>query len=247
MFKKAFSLLELTIALTLIALLTVIVTAGRNITNNANLAAIISEASRIEGAINGFYSEFRQLPGDFNNANTLWNGTNGDGDGILEWNSNEQNYFSDLAKANYLNIYNPAYTSLSSTYRTMDIFDKSNNVFYMVAGDNNAGNLTSPTLPTNSSPTRADNYIFYAKIYLNSTNYENFGASLTAKHAYQIDLKYDDGNPIAGEIISQNGYNASQNTTNYTSSVTCHNSTNYNLTIAYEACRVAFKLNSGSY
>ncbi len=245
--KKAFSLLELTIAITLIALLTAIISAGRNIKHNSNLAAIMSEVTRIKGAVNGFYSEFQQLPGDFNNANLSWAGVNGNGDGKIAWNNVEKNYFADLAASYYLSTYNPAHNSLADFYRTIDVFDKANNSFYLVAGDNNADYLSNAHLPNNTNATRADNYIFYAKIYLNGSNYENFGASLTPNDAYKLDLKYDDGNPIYGQIISQNGYNATENNTNYNDYVICNISTKYNLNIDYTACRIAFKLNVGSY
>lgn len=245
--NRAFSFIELTITISITSLLIVLIIAGKNIQNSANLNSLVTEITHIESAVNNFYAEFRQLPGDYDNASSMWNGVNGNGDSIIQWNDTEKNYFLDLALSDNLAQYNPKYAAFSNHYRAINIFDKANNALYLVAGDNNAFYFNNPALPSNNDATRADNYIFYAKIYSDNLNYYNFGATLKPRDAHNIDSKYDDGNPIYGRIISQNGYNSEQNGANYTDYVTCHTGNEYSLSTNYEACRIAFKLDTINY
>jgi prepilin-type N-terminal cleavage/methylation domain-containing protein len=88
--NKAFTLLELTVVLVIIGLLAGAVVSGQKLIANAKRAAIISEFTAIETAIESFRVEYGALPGDFDEAYDYWGSDcagsagacNGDGDGI---------------------------------------------------------------------------------------------------------------------------------------------------------------------
>jgi len=255
--NKAFSLLELSIAITTIALIIAVVAGGKKIAHNSSLTHLIGEIAKIQNANNGFYTEFAALPGDFTGGEAIW-GTyhattnpkgveDGNGDGKIAWNFEEGFSFRKLDRAGYL----PQYNSLSYTegrlYRTTQYGDKINDRFAFTTGDLYSGNTSdTPLTSFGGGATRHQNYIFFHKKFVPGTGGSDFGAVLTPKDTYFIDQKIDDGKPHKGNIYGIKGYNAAQNTTNYNNSVACETSGKYTLTLNYVACRLAIKLESGN-
>lgn len=103
--KKAFSLVELSIVLVILGLLTGGILAGQSLIRAAELRSITSDFSRYLTATQTFRDKYMAIPGDMNNAVSFWNrqinqawclptsgatvttpGTcNGDGDGVIEF------------------------------------------------------------------------------------------------------------------------------------------------------------------
>jgi len=239
--KKAFSLLELTIAITAISLLISIAVGARKLSNNAALAGLIAEIARIQNAVNGFYTEFGQLPGDFDNSNALWGLTNGNGDGRIEWTATEFHYYRELDKAGYLSEHLIGGHDVR-TFRSANFGDKQNDVLYLAVGDIYGYNTSNTPLTYTNSAKRGENYLQYARAFPAT----QFGATLGPKDAYFIDKKLDDGRPYKGHVLGMNGYNEEQNTTNYTNYVNCESSGVYNISLSYVACRLAVKLEAGN-
>jgi prepilin-type N-terminal cleavage/methylation domain-containing protein len=105
--KSAFSLIELSIVLIIIGLLIAGITGGASLIKNSELRSAISEARGYEVAVNGFYSQYNALPGDYPKAisgSTIYAGpTTGNGDnGRIEY------YASDV-------VGTVCYTSISSS------------------------------------------------------------------------------------------------------------------------------------
>ncbi len=63
--KSAFSLIELSIVLIIIGLLIAGITGGASLIKSSELRAAMSEARAFATSINGFYTQFGALPGDF--------------------------------------------------------------------------------------------------------------------------------------------------------------------------------------
>src|SRR5689334_22798184 len=125
--KQGFSLLELSIVLVIIGLITGGIMAGRQMVHAAELRAITTEASKINSAIYTFREKYQALPGDMRNAVKYWgaqagstaDGTdstcsaltytspatstatcNGDGNGqINAWNQEHYRFWQQLANA----------------------------------------------------------------------------------------------------------------------------------------------------
>lgn len=80
-----FSLLELAIALAVLAILAGGVLKGRELINSARVQATITDVTNIETALSAFQARYSALPGDFAAASAADLGTNaGDGNGLIE-------------------------------------------------------------------------------------------------------------------------------------------------------------------
>lgn len=97
--QKAFSLIELAIALTILGLLIGGVLTGQALLQSQRLRAVLTDAQRYAVAIQQFKLKYNDLPGDFPTATSIWGsdasactsalnasgGTcNGNGDGIID-------------------------------------------------------------------------------------------------------------------------------------------------------------------
>jgi len=67
-YKKSFTLIEISIVLLVLSLLTTAVISGKNMIGNAKALRIVNEISNYRQAINHFYQTYGALPGDYNNA-----------------------------------------------------------------------------------------------------------------------------------------------------------------------------------
>jgi prepilin-type N-terminal cleavage/methylation domain-containing protein len=83
--KSAFSLIELSIVLIIIGLLIAGVTGGASLIKSSELRSIMGEARAYATSINGFYTQFNYLPGDY--AVAIGASCVGDADGKIEFNT----------------------------------------------------------------------------------------------------------------------------------------------------------------
>jgi prepilin-type N-terminal cleavage/methylation domain-containing protein len=70
--RSGFTLLELAIVLVIIALTIGAVVAGQALVRNSELREVLGEYDRNIKAISEFQQKYSQLPGDYNNATSLW-------------------------------------------------------------------------------------------------------------------------------------------------------------------------------
>lgn len=70
--RNGFTLLELAIVVTIIALITGMIFMGRNAIRDAQLKTMLSDAARYQQAINDFRDKYGSLPGDMANATSYW-------------------------------------------------------------------------------------------------------------------------------------------------------------------------------
>lgn len=78
--QKAFTLIELSIVLVIVALLAGGIVAGRTLVHMYELRAMVSEVTKITITINTFRDKFKGYPGDLTNATNFWGAAdNGDG------------------------------------------------------------------------------------------------------------------------------------------------------------------------
>lgn len=94
--RSGFSLVELSIVLVILGLLTGGILAGQSLIRASELRAVSTEHDRFITARSAFRDKYFQLPGDLNNAFAFWGATcgtnattmstgcNGDGDGTIE-------------------------------------------------------------------------------------------------------------------------------------------------------------------
>jgi len=77
--KTAFSLVELSIVLVILGLLTGGVLTGQNLIRAAELRAVTTEFNAYQTAANTFKDKYFAIPGDMTNATDFWGSAGGDG------------------------------------------------------------------------------------------------------------------------------------------------------------------------
>lgn len=83
--KSAFSLIELSIVLIVIGLLIAGITGGASLIKSSELRSVMSEARGYSVAVNAFYSQFNDLPGDYATAVGGQTTYLGNGNGKIEF------------------------------------------------------------------------------------------------------------------------------------------------------------------
>lgn len=222
---RGFSLVELSIVLVILGLLTGGILAGQSLIRASEIRAVTTEYQRYVTATHSFHDKYSALPGDFKNATQFW-GTqdpdaatckttassttatcDGDGNGKIEaWptGSNERfRYWQHLANAGLI----------EGTYQGISI------------GATDSGTLGGSNAPR-SALTNATWYIHLLSITgADTSRYaidyghayelgaENSGvdpskAALRPEEAWNIDTKIDDGKPGYGNVIARGWNNA---------------------------------------
>ena len=75
--QAAFTLVELSIVLVIIGLITGGVLMGKSLVRAAELRAVATEYARYETALGAFHEKYNALPGDMNNAVSFWGSADG--------------------------------------------------------------------------------------------------------------------------------------------------------------------------
>jgi len=217
-FKRAFSLIELSIVLVIIGLLSASIVGSQKLVAQAKVKKVINEVKEIQDAIRVFYSTYNAYPGDIKDATSYWtSGTaNGDGDKIIE------------------HAVGTAGAGVSESGRAFQHLSLAG----LVKGSYTAAAVLkdSPTIAYNSSISPKASYILtnFCLISSNSGNLTNLnhcggstastirlGSSespeshtntavgygvLSVEQASFIDRKIDDGLPRRGFVYSHNEY-----------------------------------------
>lgn len=208
--NHGFSLIELSIVLTVLGLLVGGIMAGRSIIKSAELRSVWEEYQQIESATLMFKETYQQMPGDMSNATEFWSGTwNGDGFGTLNYPSGaNQNgeiftYWQHLALANLL----PGqYTGRAGSGSSEDS-EAGVNVMrarYPAGGwsvSTIRNGVTDPSWASGGWYTREYGHIL--QIGRKIANYEYGGYLFTPAEAFLIDSKVDDGVPATGKLVGR--------------------------------------------
>lgn len=227
--QRGFSLVELSIVLVILGLLTGGILAGQSLIRAAELRSLTSEYQRYTAATQAFRDKYFAIPGDMSNAQSFWGvahatpatcvttvgtGTqtcNGDGGGTLNVStgSNEfLRFWQHLANAGLLE---GSYTGVQGTP-------------YYIPGVNAppsrlSGNLWLAT----SVGVNAGTTVLFAGDYGNvfgspgsNGNYALTTAGslgLKPEEAWNIDTKMDDGKPSSGRVGAYKGNGTNTNCT----------------------------------
>ena len=222
--SRAFSLVELSIVLVILGLLTGGILTGASLIRAAELRSVTTNYTSFQTAVMTFRSKYFALPGDMTNATDFWgemtncgaaspsgSGTqtcNGDGDGSLDLAPASQTgelfaFWQQLANAGLLE---GSYTGISGSGSTS----------YHLAGTNAPRGKISASCwgigywgNLSANATRYDGS--YGNIYqfgLQASSGHCGSASGTepfrAEEQWNIDKKVDDGHPAYGNVVSQN-------------------------------------------
>ncbi len=221
--RHAFSLLELSIVIAIIGLISGAVLMGQNLVANAKLTSTVNDAKYYRDAFNRFEEKYSAIPGDIPRASMIWtNAGNGDGNGFVAWGQYTFNdgemflTFQHLANAGFIE---GTYTGQTGGGGTGSAILGKN----IPAGPlGNSGyyfrDVTDTEYPSGNAYFYQGNYQHPLFIGASVPGWVPEAVLFTAADAYKIDDKYDDGLPGTGTIRSFiNTYhtNCSTNATTY--------------------------------
>lgn len=209
--KRAFTLVELAIVMTIIGLLIGGVLKGQELLENARMTSAHSLIKATETAVVTFRDIYKALPGDIlNPANVIQNCTaapcniSGDQNGIIgvisSWGVSDENhnFWVHMARAGLISGINP-----NSTWTPATWFDATAPVPKFPIGGreqivylSNAG-WAPPFMSTNG---HADKHYFHG-LTENTT-----GGAVLHSNLMKFDLKFDDGRPNTGDIFLHPSY-----------------------------------------
>ena len=238
--KRGFSLVELSIVLVILGLLTGGILAGQSLIRAAELRAVSSEASRYSAAINSFRDKYFQLPGDMNSATKFW-GTdpdgcpthtnriaksstcNGDGNGLVDQYAEMFRAWQQLAAAGLIE---GAYTGVAGSLGAVDFVPNENAPASKLA--NAEWGLITQDYRGAATPSYAFGYLYRNALIIGGRG-DGIWPDLPvikAEEAWNIDSKVDDGLPAQGRVVA---YTPGACTTSPDSSAT-NFAVTYNLT-----------------
>ena len=218
--RHGFSLVELSIVLVILGLLTGGILAGQSLIRAAELRSVVSEYQRYAVATRSFQEKYRALPGDMPNATAFWGaahatpstcettagtGTqtcNGDGDGLIGHASilplERWRFWTHLANAGMIE---GNYSGLAGPLAPKD---SAIGVNVPRSKLSNAG----WTMRYSAALTVGTAYSFkgeYGNIFdfgTESVNDSTHNTVLRPDEAWNIDSKLDDGRPAYGKVVA---------------------------------------------
>ena len=212
--QKGFSLVELSIVLVILGLLTGGILAGQNLIRAAEVRSVITQANTILTSSYTFRDKYFAIPGDMHNATKFWgqhsvcgggdvSGTcDGNGDGSLAQPSaanqsgEDFQFWRQLAKAGLIE---GEYTGIAGPGARDDILIGENVPRTKTSGLLNESDYWKVrNFPDYTSGSGAPSGIFYVDY---SPNILQSGYVLRTAEAWNMDTKLDDGLPGHGRMI----------------------------------------------
>lgn len=195
-----FTLIELSIVLIIIGLLSAAVTSGFSILRDSNLKRIMADVEHYKGAIALFKNRYNAIPGDFARAGTIWgNDCNGSSTGSDECSGNGNRF-----------IEHGSQDSLTNTSETLRLWQHLNNADmanlsltgmpYSGCSANDICAQAGTNIP--EAPLTNSGYYFYTDsstrntaliVGGNAVDSWNSAPIISPLEAYEIDNKIDDG------------------------------------------------------
>lgn len=222
--KYGFSLVELSIVLVILGLLTGGILSGQSLIRAAELRAVVNEYQRNTSAINTFRDKYMAIPGDFKDATKFWGkdtaacaahtgtaatpGTcNGNGNGLIVGGgggSQHGEMFQAWKQLALAGVIEGSYTGLSG----------STGAYHTILGENAPQSKIANTgWSLYSMGVSGGASIYFAMDYGNAITYGHVHSNggvigyttspfMKAEEAWNIDTKIDDGKPAYGKLIA---------------------------------------------
>lgn len=215
--QRGFSLIELSIVLVVLGLLTGGILAGQSLIRAAELRSVTTEYQKYTLAVQAFRTEYSALPGDMKEAELYWGtsdavdancittdavGTrtcNGDGDGEIEIFTTRSNeafrFWQHLANAGLIE---GSYTGTAGSGGNVDV-NLGENTPRSKLGD--AGWSIRDIGTSSGSSIRFDGiYNDVVEFGLEDGSFSTYLPALSTEEAWNIDTKIDDGKPGSGSL-----------------------------------------------
>jgi len=208
--SPAFTLVELSIVLVIIGLLTGGILAGQSLIRAAELKAVTTEFDKYVSATQAFRDKYQALPGDMNNASSFWTAIpaadNGNGNGIIDGASaalatgENFQFWNELALAGLIE---GSYSGVAGPAAPFD---------HVIGNNCPKSKVTNAGWGVqNLANFPAGDAAWYAFDYGNAFAFGSRLAgsvtqnvALKPEEAWNIDTKIDDGKPLNGKVIAIN-------------------------------------------
>lgn len=261
MAMRAFSLVELSVVLIILGLLTGGILAGQSLIRAAEIRTITQDVEQIQSALKAFRDQYRSLPGDMPNATDLWGiagGTTGNDNACYTVESSDKR----TCNGNDDELINSGYSSTTFAERGRAWQHLANAGLiegqytgYMypfatetrIGGQNAKASMLKGThwnlawVGPNATPTRYYTTVGFHSLELTKDirGSEVRRDLLTPQEAWNIDVKLDDGKPSTGNVVgAKKDYSYAPNCTTSTNADTAE----YNLTVSSKECFPEFML-----
>jgi len=250
--RSAFSLIELSIVLIIIGLLIAGVTGGASLIKSAELRTMMNEARGYAIAVNNFYTQFDELPGDF--GTSIDNSQVGDENGRIEFvgggstgNTASSDTLEGMAAWHQLSAAgiiddtlvlvdnNATHDLVTASTTAVDDFACEEDVpsskikdgcwmfDFLTDGDNGNQNIIVISIP-NFGVVSASHTLGTAQA-LTATE---ISGVITPSDALSVDNKMDDGDPDTGDVRDP------------ITATSCVTSGAYDTTVTTKACAISF-------
>lgn len=218
MLTRGFSLVELSIVLVILGLLTGGILAGQSLIKAAEMRSVSTDYNRYTAALNGFRDKYFAIPGDMVNATKFWGDdntncptpdTNGT-PGTCNGNSNGQIDYADGGSEDVRSWQQLALAGLiEGGYTGLGVPAPGTTIPRSKLGEAAFALhwATSMGFP-NTDATSANRLVFGRAYTVFAGHVVTQGAALSPQDAWNIDTKLDDGLPMGGKITSGTGNGA---------------------------------------
>lgn len=231
--KHGFSLIELSIVLVILGLLTGGIFAGQSLVNAAKMRSQLKDFSDVASAHHAFRDKYACIPGDCRDVASYFPTiANGNGDGRVDcWPASGTNecatYMQSLESAGVLAVRRSA-TLTGDEYRAGKV---ENSVSYVHYQDRYAGGGYSPATLLGSGAAWI-NFVSFNSPWAN-------GPALTPQEAWNFDGKVDDGKPYTGSYMAAGGAIPAGT---YRTDCADNTTLDYTLSTSDPACRLFVKI-----
>lgn len=204
--NKGFTLLEVSIVIVVIGFIVGVVLFGQDIITQAKLRAVITQLERYNAAANVFKDRYGYLPGDIPNITKtssffstpgVITTTVGGGDDFIAGFNEAILFFNHLGALGLSDFYGDGNISLTQ-----------HNVGTAIPYIRGYGHGFFPYTAFKIDvldPKNLFNASIYNAYHLGAVPGGLYGSVFTAREAYNIDIKLDDGMPNTGTVIAFNG------------------------------------------
>jgi prepilin-type N-terminal cleavage/methylation domain-containing protein len=195
----AFTLIELSIVLVIVALVAGGIVVGRDMIRQAAVGRLLIDADKYKTAIHLFKIKYHAIPGDMSTATNFWpSTTNGDGDGLIGEDESE-------GAGNFERFRSWQHLSLSGAIDTIytGVWGGAGNVYRLgvnapKSSIQNVGYRLFHWSIDELVYNRTDNGMMIASLRTNNNHLE--GGVLTPREAFALETKSDDGQPDSGKL-----------------------------------------------
>ena len=197
--RRGFTLIELSIVLVVIALVTGGILVGKDLLEDSKIRSQAKQLHSIQTMFHTFALKYNCLPGDCNNATTFGIGPNGDGDrriaeNLVSWPVESTNFWFHLENSSLLRLKAGIVNGVTVNSLRQSVYGNNADMFVSLGG------LYPGAVP---GEYRTRNGISFTNANLLPGAYQ-YGAFSSAV-AYRLDQKLDNGLPRSGIVVSVHG------------------------------------------